>query len=150
MFTEMAKEQVEEGKYAPKSQKHGLDKTEFIPQGGKVPDRKKANETMESQSGDKWEVAAGLKGCDRFSLIPTTKQPDLVIWNEEEKEVHLVKLTVPYEDNINSVHERKDNRYEAPVEECEEAWWKAMHFPVEVGCRGFIATRVTKWVSGRT
>ena len=27
--------------------------------------------------------------------------PDLVIWNEEEKEVHLVELTVPHEDNIN-------------------------------------------------
>ena len=41
-----------------------------------------------------------------------------MIWNEEEKEVHLVELTVPHEDNISSAHERKDNRYEALVEEC--------------------------------
>ena len=53
---------------------------------------------MESQSGAKWEVAADLKGCRRFFPIPTTKKPDLVIWNEEEKEVHLVELTVPHED----------------------------------------------------
>ena len=36
VLTEMVKEQVEEGKYAPKPQKHGLDEVEFVPQGGKV------------------------------------------------------------------------------------------------------------------
>ena len=73
MLTEMAKEQVEEGKYSPKPQKHELVKIDFIPQGGKVSDRKKANETMVRQSGVKWEVAADLKGCQRFFPIPTTK-----------------------------------------------------------------------------
>ena len=144
MLTEMAKEQVEEGKYAPKPQKHGLVKIESVPQGGKVPDRKKANETMVRQSGVKWEVAADLKGCERFFPIPTTKKPDLVIWNEEEKEVNLVELTVPHEDNISSAHERKDNRYEALVGEYEEAGWKATRLPIEVGCREFIATSITK------
>ena len=99
---------------------------------------------MVSQSDVKWEVAADLKGCQRFCLIPTTKKPDLVIWNEEEKEVHLVELTVPHEDNISLAHERKDSRYWALVGECEEVGWKATHFPFEVGCRGFIATSITK------
>ena len=146
VLTEMVKKQVEEGKYAPKPLKQGLGKIEFVPQGGKVPDRKKANKTMVSQSDVKWEVAADLKGCERFLPIPTTKKPDLVIWSEEEKEVHLVELTVPHEDNISSAHERKENRYEALVGECEEAGWKTMHFPVEVGCRGYIATSITKWM----
>ena len=146
VLTEMAKEQVKEGKYAPKPQKHGLTKIEFVPQGDKVPDRKKTDETMVRQSGVKWEVAADLKGCERFFPIPTTKKPDLVIWNEEEKEVHLVELTVPHEDNISSAYERKDSRYEALVGECEEAGWKAKHFPIEVGGRGFIATSITKWM----
>ena len=69
-----------------------------------------------------------------------------MIWNEEEKEVQLVELTVPHEDNITSAHERKDNRYEAVVGEYEEAAWKTTYFPVEVGCRGFIATSITKWM----
>ena len=30
--------------------------------------------------------------------------------------------------------------------ECEEAGWKALHFPVEVNCRGYIATSITKWM----
>ena len=130
VLTEMAKEQVEEGKYAPKPQKHGLVKIEFVQKGGKIAGRKKkTNEAMESQSGVKWELAADLKGCERFFPNPTTKKPDLVIWNEEEKEVHLVELTVPHEDNISSAHERKDNRYEALVGECEEAGVESNAFP---------------------
>ena len=99
---------------------------------------------MVHQGGVKWEVTADLKGCERFFPIPTTKKPGVVIWNEEEKEVHLVELTVPHEENISTAHERKDNRYEALVGECEEAWWKATYCPAEVGCRGFIATSITK------
>ena len=59
---------------------------------------------------------------------------------------NIFHITVPHEDNISSVHQRKENRYEALVGECEEAGWKAMHFPVEVGCRGYIATSITKWM----
>ena len=42
------------------------------------------------------------------------------------------------------VHTGPGDRYEALVGECEEAGWKAKHFPVEVGCRGCIATSITK------
>ena len=146
VFTNMAKEQVEEGRYAPRQQGHGQSNTEFVRQGDKVPDRKKASEATEGQSGGQWEVAADLEDCKKFFPIPTTKKPDLVIWSEEEKEVHLVELTVPHEDNIGAAHERKEERYETLVEGCEEAGWKATHFPVEVGCRGFIATSVRRWM----
>ena len=101
---------------------------------------------MVSQSTVTCEAAADLKGYERFFPIPSTKKPDLVIWSEEEKEVHLVELTVPHEDNISSAHEWKENRYEALMGVCEEAGWKTMHFPVEVGCRGYIATSITKWM----
>ena len=93
VLTEMAKKQVKEGKHAPKP---GPGKIEFVPQGGMAPDRKKADKTMVSQSTVTWEVAADLKGCERFFPIPTTKKPDLVIWSKEEKEVYLVELTVPH------------------------------------------------------
>ena len=92
VLTEMAKKQVEEGKYPPKPLKQGRGKIELVLQGGKAPDRKKANKTMVGQSNVKWEVAADLKGCERLFPIPTTKKPDLVIWSEEEKEVRLVEL----------------------------------------------------------
>ena len=67
---------MEEGKYAPRLQKHILHKIDFVPQGGKVPDRKKMSEATEGQSSGQWEVAADLEGCKRFFPIPTTKKPD--------------------------------------------------------------------------
>ena len=146
VLTKAAEEQVEEGKYAPKLLNPGLGEIAFVPQGSKVPDKKKASLAMEWQSSSQWEVAADLEGCKKFFPIPTAKKPDLVIWCEEEKEVHLVELTVPHEENIKAAHERKENRYQTLVEECEEAGWKATHFPVEVGCRGFIAASVRKWM----
>lgn len=146
VLTKTAKEQVEEGKYAPRLQRQGQREIHFVPQGTKIPARKTLKEATEGLSSGQWEVAADLEGCKRFFPIPSTKKPDLVIWNEEEKEVHLVELTVPHEDNISTAHERKEDRYEALVEECEEAGWKATHFPVEVGCRGFIAMSVRKWL----
>ena len=145
VFTNVAREQAEAGKYAPKPQEQEPGRIEFVPQGGKVPE-KKASEAQEYHGRGRWEVAAELEDCTRFFPIPTTKKPDLVIWCAEEKVVHLVELTVPHEDNINAAHERKEKRYEALVEECEEAGWEATHFPVEVGCRGFIGTSVRRWM----
>ena len=74
VLTEISKKQVEEGKHAPKPLKQGQGKIEFVPQGVKVPDRKKANETMASQSTVTWEVVVNLKGCERLSPIPTRKK----------------------------------------------------------------------------
>ena len=95
----------------------------------------------------KWEVAADLEGCERFFPIHTSKKPDLVVWCAESKQVHLIELTVPHEDNIQDAHERKQARYEDLVQECEEADWHAEHFPVEVGCRGFVAPSLRKWLT---
>ena len=69
----------------------------------------------------------------------------MVVWCPERKIVYLVELTVPHEDNIDAARERKDDRYEKLVEECEEAGWSAAHFSVEVGCRGFVGERLRKW-----
>ena len=65
-------------------------------------------------------MAADLPGCDALFPIPTTRRPDLVVWHEEEKMVHLVELTVPHEDNLQDAHHRKLSRYKELVEECEE------------------------------
>ena len=60
--------------------------------------------------------------------------------------MHIVELTVPHEDNIRDANDRKEKRYETLIDECWEAGWKATHFPVEVGCRGFVGTSVKRWM----
>ena len=94
-----------------------------------------------------WEISADLPDQERFFPIPTQKKPDIVVWCQERKILHLVELTVPYEDNIDAAQVRKDDRYEGLLAECEEAGWRATHLSVEVGCRGFIGHRLRQWFS---
>ena len=156
---EVATKQTEEGLYASKRKKPGRGrievvqgkmeegKIEFVPQGRNLPGKKSQKEAVEEviHCDESWEVSADLKGCARLLPIPTTK-PDLVVWSAEARTVHLIELTVPHEDNIEKAHERKEQRYKDLVEECEEAGWQASHFPVEVGCRGFVAASTRKWL----
>ena len=111
---------AEEGKYAQKHRKLLPSKIMFLPEGEKIPVERQ-NPATEYESYGHWKVAADLSGHQGFFPVPTAKRPDLVVWCEEKKEVHLMELTVPHEDNISAAHERKEKRYEALVEECEEA-----------------------------
>ncbi|XP_066915397.1 uncharacterized protein [Clytia hemisphaerica] len=90
----------------------------------------------------KWQIDVGLPGRERFFPIPTALKPDIVIWSEERTIVYLIELTVPHEDNIDAAQIRKDERYANLLTECEENGWVAKHFPIEVGCRGFIGNRL--------
>ena len=49
--------------------------------------------------------------------IPTTKKPDMVVWCEDEKEIHIVKLTEPHDNNVAAAHDWKDARYEGLLDE---------------------------------
>ena len=159
---ETASSQVEESMYASQREPQGHGTIKVVSgkmKEGKinfVPEGKRQTKRVEEEGAavDKihkspyvWEVAADLEGCERFFPIPTSKRPDLVVWCAEVKQVHLIELTVPHEDNIQDAHERKEARYEELLRECEEADWRADYFPVEVGCRGFIAPSLRKWMN---
>ena len=119
--------------------------TSFVREGQKDYYKPRVTSKNDESWDGSWEIAADLPGCIRFFPIPTSKKPDMVVWCPERKIVYLVELTVPHEDNIDAARERKDDRYEKLVEECEEAGWSAAHFSVEVGCRGFVGERLRKW-----
>ena len=59
--------------------------------------------------------------------------------------LEIVELTVPFEDNIEDARERKIKRYEKLTERCKEEGWKAQHYTIEVGCRGYIGVKTRKW-----
>ena len=71
----------------------------------------------------------------------------MVVWCPQRKIIHLVELTVPYEDNIDAAQVRKDDRYEGLLNDCEEAGWNTSHLSIEVGCRGFVGNRLRQWFS---
>ena len=58
----------------------------------------------------KWKIATDLDELLVFPIVATSKRPDIVIWNEERKIVHLLELTVPWESNLELAEERKRAR----------------------------------------
>ena len=88
-----------------------------------------------------WHVATDLKHKFIFptEIALTTKRPDIVIWPVKAKTVFVIELTVPYDENFDFAHQRKLEKYEDLWEKCVRNGWITNVFPIEVGCKGFIA-----------
>ena len=77
-------------------------------------------------------------------IAATNQRPDIVIFSRSLRQVILIELTVPLEDRVSDAHSRKHDRYLPLLVNCESNGWHATHFPVEVGCRGFVAFSLTR------
>lgn len=56
----------------------------------------------------------------------------------------MAELTVPWEGGLEAAHERKRAKYSDLAAECREAGWRAVTYPVEVGCRGFVGSSTSR------
>ena len=65
------------------------------------------------------------------------------MWSTSQKSVVMVELTVPWEAAVGEAFERKRLRYSDVAAAAELRGCKAQ-VPVEVGCRGFVASSKTK------
>ena len=81
-------------------------------------------------------------------IVTTSLRPDLVLWSTSQKAVFIVELTVPWEAAVGEAFERKKLKYADIAAEAEQRGWRAQVIPVEVGCRGFVATSTTKLLKG--
>ncbi|KAL3973956.1 proto-oncogene serine/threonine-protein kinase Pim-1 [Sarotherodon galilaeus] len=86
---------------------------------------------------------------DRRLIFPTeikttTLRPDLVLWSTSQKLAYVIELTVPWEEAIEEAFERKKLQYANLAAEAEDRSWKIKVRPVEVGCRGFVASITEK------
>ena len=91
-----------------------------------------------------WKIDTDLDKLLIFPIVPTLQRPDIVIWNEAKKVVHLLELTVPWESNLGAAEERKEARYEGLVEACEEEGWTAQHSHLGVGARGYVDRKLLR------
>ncbi len=73
-------------------------------------------------------------------IAATTLRPDLVLWSPSLKSVYITELTVPWENSTEEAYERKKLRYTELAADAQQRGWKAKVYPVEVGCRGFVAS----------
>ena len=110
---------------------------------------KKAKQSRLLKGAQDWQMLADLAKALHFPchIAITTVRPDIVIWSDSRKCVHLVELTVPWEGNFDLANERKRTRYEPLRASCEDRGWACSVILVEVGCRGFIARSTRSFLS---
>ena len=95
------------------------------------------------------EVFADLEGhrVNGVTIPPdvamTAQKPDLVIIDQNAKEVKLVELTVPWDTSTNmaAALKRKTERYEDLAAEINGNGFKCSNIPLEIGTRGVVNTR---------
>ncbi len=93
-----------------------------------------------------WKLLAdlGKKLCFPTEIASTNLRPDLVLWSPSLKLVYIIELTVPWEGAVEEAYERKKLRYAELAADAQQQGWKASVRPVEVGCRGFVATSTSR------
>ena len=60
------------------------------------------------------DLPGSLEGISTIpsDIVVTNLRPDLVLIDRQSMEITMLELTVPYDSNIDSAHERKSERYE--------------------------------------
>ena len=86
-----------------------------------------------------WQMLVYLR---RKLVIPpdiavTTLRPDIGIISRSSRNILLLELTVPWEENSETAHEMKTAKYQELCEEIRSNGWKVTYTAIEVGCRGF-------------
>ncbi|MGH0136670.1 UNVERIFIED_CONTAM: hypothetical protein FKN15_037521 [Acipenser sinensis] len=81
-----------------------------------------------------------------LEIATTNLRPYIVLWSGSACLVHLVELTVPWEDAVDEAYERKKLWYAQLATEAEQRGWKVQVYPVEVGCRGFVSLSTTRFL----
>ena len=66
-------------------------------------------------------------------ITETAKQPDITFYSGATKNVIIIELTVPTEENLSNAHVRNKCKYEDPIADCEHRGWSVNYFPVEMG-----------------
>ncbi|XP_063959287.1 uncharacterized protein LOC135154967 [Lytechinus pictus] len=86
-----------------------------------------------------WQLVSDLDEQMTFpsEIVTTNMRPDMVVWSKQSKSVILCKLTVPWEEKIETAHEYKTSKYAGLILECKKRGWKVDYYPVEIGCRGY-------------
>uniref|UniRef100_A0A3B3B355 Reverse transcriptase domain-containing protein n=1 Tax=Oryzias melastigma TaxID=30732 RepID=A0A3B3B355_ORYME len=118
----------------------------FICEGGRPRSIPPYPELTPLNAARDWQMQVDL---DRRLVFPseiatTTLRPDLVLWSNSCRVVYIIELTVPWEDSLDEAYERKKLRYSDLAAEAEDRKWKVRVRPVEVGCRGFVASSTAK------
>ena len=71
-------------------------------------------------------------------IVPTNLRPDLVMWSDVHRTLHLVELTVCFESGFDEAAERKVNRYSELAKEACAYGYHTTVLPIQIGSRGVL------------
>ena len=71
-------------------------------------------------------------------IINTDSRPDILLWQDDTREITLLELTVCFETNFEEAKRRKTSRYADLLDEAENNGYKASLITIEVGSRGVL------------
>ena len=104
------------------------------------------NYILQCVDTDKFTVYADLPGhtADGSGTVPpdlcvTTHKPDLVIIDKKTNTLHIIELSVPFEQNIEQRHIDKSNKYAHFLTDVPLMNTSVVCF--EIGSRGYVTTR---------
>ncbi|KAK3769286.1 hypothetical protein RRG08_026830 [Elysia crispata] len=93
---------------------------------------------------DDWDVSANLPEFDNHPSIikATRRRPDSMIHSAFTQHLIMMELTGPYENRMEEAHIYKREKYLNVTKELENAGYKAVVMPVEVGAKRFVGSSV--------
>ena len=71
-------------------------------------------------------------------IVITNIRPDIVVWSDQGKDVLLVELTMPWEENMELAHERKMTKYDTLRMENEMKGWRCKYCLLGWGAGGML------------
>ena len=74
-------------------------------------------------------------------IASTNLRPNMVLWSPSRRSVYVIELTVPWENSVEEAYEKL--RYTELAEDASQRGWSAKVCPVEIECRGFVASNST-------
>ena len=98
-------------------------------------------ELMKSYLPDSFQCTVDLQGSVYnfpHNIIPTNLRPDIVIWSEKKKEIHLIELTIAFETGFKEAQQRKSTKYADLITDASGAGYKASVVTLQVGSRGVL------------
>ena len=120
----------------------------FVKPGEKT--QKKVKKEMGSylDGATDWRMQVDLDKKLRIpaEVAPTDLRPDLILVSSSTKRMGVMELTVPNEDRVEVANELKRRKYATLQVEGKKRGWTVEIWAVEVGCRGFPASSMAKFL----
>ena len=87
------------------------------------------------------DLPGRLQGASTIpsDILITNLKPDIVIINRDVSNMHIIEISIPFEDNIDKTHSYKASKYNDLISDLEDKEYSVGYFQIEIGSREYIS-----------